>query len=208
MRAPAAALVGLLAVASVAHADPAAAARDDAPDGAATEAADANLEPTGHRRGLTFAFASGGGEIIGFGIKDSVASGGSGSLRLGHVATPRTVITLELCGTVALHRPAEGSPVEGNTNAQVLVGAQYYVNTSLWLHLASGVGVYQGRQVAVAGGRLGDVTLAGPAALVGFGVDLARFKYVVLGVELGTSLMINRDGVLSTTSAGLGLAFD
>jgi hypothetical protein len=130
------------------------------------------------------------------------------SLRLGHVATPRTVITFELQVTAAPHRPATGSSVKTNTDANLLTGAQYYVNRSLWLRLAGGIGSYQGRQVALSGGRVGDVTLTGPAVLVGGGVDLLRFKWAVVGVETGTSAMINRDGVLVVSAASLGVQFD
>jgi hypothetical protein len=183
-------------------------ARADAPpDPAAVEAGDANLQSTAARRGVVVAASVGGGATVGFGIQDSVGRGGALSLRLGHVATPRTVITFELQATATLHRPMTGG-VETNTDANLLVGGQYYVNPSLWLRLAGGIGNYQGRQVAVNGGRLGNVTLTGGVMLLGGGVDLARFKWAVLGIEVATTAMINRDGVLVATAASLGLQFD
>jgi hypothetical protein len=197
-----------LAVTSVVRGDAWAAPRAEPPDPAVLEASDANLESTADRRGLTFAASVGGGFTAGFGIEDSVGRGGAVSLRLGHVATPRTVITFEVQVAAVLHEPATGSSVKANTCANLLGGAQYYPNRSLWLRLAGGFGAYQGRQVAVSGGRLGDVTLTGPALLVGAGVDLARFKWAVVGIEAGTSAMINRDGVLVVSAAGLGVQFD
>jgi hypothetical protein len=211
-----AAVAGLTAAAATARAEaPAARAPvarpDTASDPAALEAGDANLESTADRTGITFAASLGGGLLIGFGIKDSVGRGGSASLRLGHVATRRTVITLELDITAALHRPTSAtmtSSIQTNTNTDLLLGAQYYVHPSLWLHVAVGVGGYQGRQVVVSGIERGDVTLIGPAVLFGVGIDLARFKWAVLGFEIATTAMVNSDGVLVGTSGGLGLAFD
>ena len=208
MIARAAGLAALVAAAATAHADPPAAPADLA----AVEAGDANLESTAHRHGVTFAFSLGGGVLLGFGIKDSVGRGGAGSFRLGHVATPRTVISLEVAVTAALHRPASTTTMPGaletNTNAELLLGAQYYVNPSLWVRGAGGLGVYQGRRVVVSTVDLGDVTLIGGAVLFGAGVDLARFKWAVLGVEFSTSAMINSDGVLVSAGAGLGFTFD
>ncbi|HEX2686009.1 MAG TPA: hypothetical protein VHN14_05300 [Kofleriaceae bacterium] len=204
-------LVALPAIATVAHADPTTptATKDDAPDPAVEEAGDANLESIENRRGLTFAGAFGGGLIVGFGIKDSVGRGPSLSLRLGHVATRRTVITFELGITAALHKPpGMNSSLETNTNTNLLAGALHYLSPSLWLRFAGGLGVYNGRKVTLSNGQIGDVTLLGPAVLAGVGVDLARFKSAVLGLEVGTSAMINRDGLLVASGLNLGLAFD
>jgi hypothetical protein len=179
-----------------------------APDPAVEDAAEANLESIENRSGLTFAASIGGGLVIGFGIKDSVGRGGALSLRLGHVATRRTVITFELGTTAVLHKPAMTSETKTNTNTNLLAGALYYVNPSLWLRFGGGLGVYQGRQVTLSTGQLGDVTLSGLAMLGGVGVDLARFKSVVLDLEIATSAMINSDGILVASGANLGLSFD
>jgi hypothetical protein len=211
MIARAAALVALSAAAPVVHADaakPTTVPGPRAPDPAVTDAGEANLESTEDRRGLTFTGSFGGGLILGFGIKDSVGRGGSLSLRLGHVATRRTVITFELGVTAALHKPAMQSATQTNTNTNLLAGALSYVNPSLWLRFAGGLGAYQGRQVALPTGQLGNVTLVGPVMLGGVGIDIARVKAAVLGLELGTSAMINRDGVLIASGVNLGLAFD
>jgi hypothetical protein len=211
MIARAAVLVALSAAGSLAHADaakPTTAPTDATPDPAVADAADANLESTEDRRGLTFAGSFGGGLILGFGIKDSVGRGGAASLRLGHVATKRTVITFELGFTAALHKPAMQNATQTNTNTNLLAGALYYVNPSLWLRFGGGLGVYHAVQVTLPSGLLGDVALAGPAMLGGVGVDLARFKSAVLGLELGTSAMINSDGLLLASGLNLGLSFD
>lgn len=201
-----AALAGIAAGAGAARAD--APAPPTAPDPAAVEAGDANLESTAERHGMTFGASFGGGLMIGFGIKDSVGTGGSTSLRLGHVATPRTLVTLETHVTAALHRPAKTSAIETNTHAAVLVGAQYYANRSLWVRFAGGGGAYLGREVVMSNGTRGDVTLWGGVALFGAGVDLARYKWLVLGFEVSTSAMITSDGVLVASSAGFGFAFN
>lgn len=211
MLARVAGLVALSATATLAHAEaprPSAAPADAAPDPAVQDAADANLESTEDRSGLTFAGSFGGGLMLGFGIKDSVGRGGSVSLRLGHVATKRTVITFELGFTAALHKPAMQSETKTNTNTNLLAGALHYVNPSLWLRFGGGLGVYTGRQVALSTGQLGNVDLVGPAMLGGVGVDLARFKSVVLDLEIETSAMINNDGVLIASGAHVGLSFD
>jgi hypothetical protein len=203
-----AAVLGVLAT-TLAHADTAkpTAASDSAPDPAVQDAADANLETTESRSGLTFTAALGGGLTAGFGITDSVGRGGSLSLRLGHVATRRTVITFELGVTAALHKAATMSATQANTDANLLAGAQYYVNRSLWLRTAGGLGVYTRRDVRTASG-VKDVTLVGAAVLGGVGVELLRFKWAVLGFEIATSAMVSSDGLLIASGAGLDLAFD
>lgn len=209
MLARAAGLVALSATATLAHAEASRpSAAPAAPDPAVEDAADANLESTEDRSGLTFAGSFGGGLMLGFGIKDSVGRGGSVSLRLGHVATKRTVITFELGLTAALHKPAMQTKTKTNTNTNLLAGALHYVNPSLWLRFGGGLGVYTGRQVALSTGQLGNVDLVGPAMLGGVGVDLARFKSVVLDLEIETSAMINNDGVLMASGAHIGLSFD
>jgi hypothetical protein len=106
-----------------------------------------------------------------------------------------------------LHKPAMQSETKTNSNTNLLAGALHYVNPSLWLRFGGGLGVYQGRGVLTKG-VLDDVNLVGPAVLGGVGVDLARFKSVVLDLELETSAMINSDGVLIASGAHVGLSFD
>ena len=208
------AVAWILAAAGVARADaprPAAPASEP-PDPAVEEAGDANLESTGHRRGLTLAASFGGGMLVGFGIDDSAGRGGAVSLRLGQSATPSTVVALGLDVTLALHQP-KGGALQTNTNTDVLVSAQHYVNPSLWLRFGGGVGVYTIRGIVV--GMVGaepvfgpSRTLIGPAALAGVGLDIARFKWAVLNVEAATTAMVNGDGVLLASHLNLGVAFD
>lgn len=187
-----------------------AAARPSAepPDPAVDEAGDANLESTANRQGLTFSASLGAGAVIGFGIDDSVGRGGAVDLRLGHVATPHTVITFEAGVTATLHRPATSSATQTNTDVNLLAGAQYYVNQSLWLRVAGGAGIYRAPMSRLVAGKLDDVQLIGPAVLGGLGLELARFKWAVFGVEIAASAMVNGDGVLVASDLALGLSFD
>lgn len=220
------AVVGGLVVASVAHAEskppatPSAAPgtthaapppATEAPDPAVEYAADANLESTAHRRGIVLAGSLGGGLIVGLGIAGSTGRGGSFDVRLGHVATPRTVITFEFGGTIVLHTAklnAMDSATYTNANLNLLAGAQYYVTESLWLRFAGGLGRYQASHVKSMDGNVSiDVQQTGPAVLGGIGIDFARFKWAVFGIEIGTSAMV-RSGVVVASDLRLGVTFD
>jgi hypothetical protein len=226
-------VIGGLAVAGVAHAEskppaaaPPAAAPSaapgatraapapavDAPDPAVEYATDANLESTENRQGLTFAGSVGGGLLVGLGIAGSTGRGGSFDLRLGRVATPRTVITFEVGATIVLHGTAMPNTMDSatytNTDLNLLAGAQYYVSDSLWLRFAGGAGRYQATHVQGSNNNVFvDVQQIGPAVLGGIGVDFARFKWAVFGVEIGTSVMVH-SGVVVASDLRLGVAFD
>jgi len=216
-------VIGGLAVAGAAHAEskPSAAPGAtraapapvvEAPDPAVEYASDANLESTENRQGLTFAGSVGGGLLVGFGIEGSTGRGGSFDLRLGRVATPRTVITFEVGATIVLHGTAMlngvASATYTNTDLNLLAGAQYYVSESLWLRFAGGVGRYQATHVQRSDNNVFvDVQQIGPAVLGGIGVDFARFKWAVFGVELGTSVMVH-SGMVVASDLRLGVAFD
>jgi hypothetical protein len=179
----------------------------DAPDPAVEYAADANLESTANRQGLTIAGSLGGGLLVGLGIEGPTGRGGSLDIRIGHVATPRTVITFEIGATLTLHGK-EGMPVYSTTDTNVLAGAQYYVSDSLWLRLAGGLGIYQASHVQAADNNVFiDVRQVGPAVLGAIGLDLARFKWAVFGVEIGTSVMVH-SGALVASDLRLGVQFD
>lgn len=188
-----------------------AAANNEPPDSAAEDAAEANLESTASRRGMTLAAAFGAGFIAGFGIDDSVGRGGAVAFRVGRVATPRTVITLELDVAVVLHKRAEASPVEANSNVDLFAGAQYFVSRALSLRFGAGLGAYTARGILAPTidkpmATKDNMTL-GPAVLGGIGVELARFKWAVIGLEASTTAMIN-SGVLLGSSLKLGLSID
>jgi hypothetical protein len=178
------------------------------PDPSVAEAADANLESTENRQGMTFAASIGGGLIIGFGIDDSVGRGGAVNLRLGRVATPHTVLTIEVGATAALHKPSMMSGTETNTNANLLLGAQYYINRSLWVRGAAGVGRYMAPKSKFVAPNLVDVTLTGPVVLAGIGLEVARVKWAAFEIEIGTSGLISSDGLLMASNLTVGLAFD
>jgi hypothetical protein len=200
--------LAVIALAGAAHAEPRVAAAPPPPDSAVDDAADANLESIADRRGLTFDAAVGGGLVVGLGIKDSVGRGGSVSLRLGHVATRRTVINFNLDVTAALHKEGSAGSVYTNTAAAFSAGARTYLNTSLWVRGAGGLGIYDAHQVALENGQHGDVRLFGPAVLAGLGIDLARFKWAVLALDTGVTAILTTDGVLVTSGLRLGLSFD
>ncbi|MGE0870753.1 MAG: hypothetical protein AB7P03_19460 [Kofleriaceae bacterium] len=183
-------------------------------DPAAARSKDANLESLENRRGVTFSLAVGPSFTLvrrsipnQSDVEGNVENGGALSLKLGHVATPRTVITVELRGSTHFHRIGM-SKLERNITSMVLAGAQYWVAPSLWLGAGIGAGLYQGHSVEIAPSVLGDITLPGPAGGVGLGVNLVRWRSVVLALDAYSSLMVHRKGLLSTTGIALGLAFD
>jgi hypothetical protein len=175
----------------------------EAPDPAVESAADANLESTAIRRGFTLAASLGAGLLVGLGIEGPTGRGASLDVRLGHVATPRTVITFELGTTLTLHGK-EGMPVYTTTDTNLLAGAQYYVSESLWLRFAGGLGVYQASHVQGSNENIHEV---GPAVLGGIGIDIARFKRAVFGVEIGTSVMVH-SGALVASDLRLGVQYN
>jgi hypothetical protein len=214
-------LAGLLVLApAIARAD--APADPPPPDPSAVEAGDANLETVSRRKGRNFTAAVGGGRTIGFGIDDAVGTGGSVSLRLAQVASASTLITVEFGGIVLVHQVKKFDPSTcashldqiTNQDTNIAVGAQYYVNRSLWIRGATGIGIYHGNdiapsktmQISCPDGSMPTVPvsfrqlkLAGPVGIAGVGLELAQFKRWSLGLEIMSIGMLNRDGVLSST---------
>ncbi|MEJ7599846.1 MAG: hypothetical protein WKG01_18215 [Kofleriaceae bacterium] len=176
-------------------------AHADEPDPAVIDAGEHNLESIERRRGFTFAVAVGGGLTFGVGHDPSVGRGGAASIRIGQVATRHTVLTFEIAGSALFHKvKATGmSEVHTNQASSLLAGAQYYVNGSLWLRGALGLGVYKGDDVLIDGGpRRDDITRLGPSAAAGAGLSLVQFRRTAIGVELFSQFLVNRDGVLSS----------
>lgn len=186
----------LVVFASVAQADP-------KPDPAASRAGDANLESIEHRRGIVFGGALGPAVTIGGGT----GTGGDLALKLGHVATPKTVIMMILGGSAQLHRDPAMKLVANNLT-YALVGAQYWVGPALWLNLSVGGGTYHCNSCIDDAGQLRDTKRAGPGGGVGAGVDLVRWRGVVLDLEVYSVGVISRDGFIMTSGMSLGLAFD
>ena len=198
-----AALALVAALAGTAAAGPAPAAATtpppSPPDPGAQHAADeANLVSNAPRSGVVVGLGLVAGTIIG---KD-VGRGPGLSLRLGHVATPRTIITFELSGSGLLHTPDGGKDTYTNTDVNFLAGAQYYVAPSFWLRFSGGLSDY-----TIDNGPLGTSVHLGPAGCLGFGLDFARFHKVVLGAEGFAIATYGSAGFLLDTALGLGVSY-
>ncbi len=175
---------------------------DSKPDPAAEEkASEANLKSNAPREGVTISAVLGGATFVGIGTQNAVGRGAAVSVRLGHVATPHTIITFEANAMNMAHEIAK--TVYLNTQAAALVGAQVYTSPSLWLRGAGGLAAF---------GRTGadptmNSTLVGPAALFGIGVDILRRHFFTLDLQLASIAMVNSEGVLVTGSLGLGVNY-
>jgi hypothetical protein len=180
----------LLLAAGVAHADP---------DPHAVESAsEANLETKAPRAGTTFAAAIGGGLIISNGQTARVPTL---SLRLGHVATASTVVFAELVGGTYAHKAAVMSDTRIDSQVSFLIGAQVYIAPSVWLRGGGGVGTHNvddGTGITPHGGLSG---------VGGAGVDLVRWKYLVLGVEGFYTGTFAKGGYTSLGGLSLGLSY-
>jgi len=148
---------------------------------------------------VTVSFAFGGGLVIGSGSSGTI---GAASLRLGHVATPETVITLEGAFGTFQHRQAKNGPTLLDTSESPLAGALYYVGPSIWIRGALGANWH-----TIDNGTMGGKSTAiGAASAVGAGVDLIRRHFWVLGLEVFSVATINRDGTYVTGAMCLGLS--
>lgn len=188
------------------------AAADPAPEPVAMRAADANLESTEQRRGFTFGLQI--GPSLTFGA--DVGTGGALALRVGQVATPWTVIDLELDGSAVLHTVHDPADPDGkgrlvaNANGSLMVGVQHWVFPSLFLRLGVGGGRYRCNECGAPGadGMRATEEYAGVAGGLGVGLDLVRWSNVVLGAEVHTVSLLTVDGVLVNSSLGLTLSVD
>jgi hypothetical protein len=190
----------LAALAGVALAETAP-ANTPAPDEIAeTEAREANLESNAPRRGLTFGGALLGGIMLGGDI--GVGRGPGGSLRVGHVATRKTVITFELVGTGALHKPSTTQTLT-DSNGGLFLGAQRYASPSAWVRIAGGPDLLSKNvgQGSVASNH------GGIGGLVGAGLDLARWGYLVFGLEAFLMTSVTGDGFKVQLAFGAGLSY-
>lgn len=168
------------------------------PDPIVESAKYANLESTNRHQGINLTFGLGGGFSVGFGIDSAVGRGVTGNLRIATVASEKFAFTAEAVSLTLLHRvEAMGAPIKRDQDFNLLIGLQYYVNPTLWLRVAGGIGAYQIADAPKA--------LAGPAGLAGGGVDIVRSKRLALGLEFLSVAMLNRDGVLSSNAFLLAL---
>jgi len=197
-KASAAIVAGL---AGAAHAEPAEPTADELARHAAEEA---NLESNAPRVGLTLAIAAGGAVLIG--ADGGVGRGGALSLRVGQVATPRTIITFELTGSSAKHDVSAMAGVPpakpiNNDAVAAMVGGQYYAAPVFWLRASGGFGVYTKRTSD------SITTYPGPAAGVGAGLDVYRRHYLAIGFEAFSIAQLARDGLHTSTALCLGLSY-
>jgi len=184
-------------------------AATDAADPAVAQAAEANLESVANRRGVTWGFAFGGGLLAGFGIEDSVGRSGNAVVRVGHVATPNTVISLALDIAGTQHKRTKMSDVATNASIGFSLSAQRYINPSLWLRFGGGVAIYVASDIDMTGKVTGgDLTTWGPMGVFGLGLDVLRWRSLVFDLEATTTMAATGEGVLFSTSAGFGLSFD
>lgn len=171
------------------------------PDDVATEAAsEANLESIAPRKGMTFSVALGGGLTMG----DGVGRGPAASFRIGHVATSTTVLTFELTGGSLLHQEMGETTLHHNDFVSLLAGALHYVNRSLWIRGGGGLAVY------TTDNKTAEKQPAHPGVngLFGVGVDLARWHYLVLGLETyGQMAVVSTKGLMFNSGFCLGLTY-
>lgn len=197
-----AAVATLVVLAIPAHADTS--KQQPPPDEIADiESREANLEPNEPRKGLTFAGALGGGILIGGDI--GVGRGPAISLRLGHVATRKTVITFELAGSSGLHKESVTGSTVADSNFGLFAGAQRYTSPSLWVRGAGGVTIFVEDAMPDGGG--GKTPRAGIGGLAGAGFDIARWGYLVLGFETFGVASVSSDGFKLQLAFSLGLSY-
>lgn len=187
----------------IAHADPEA--------DPVTVAGDANLESESAHHDSYVTLALGGGLTIGYGIRDSIGRGGAGSFRVGNMMSQQGMLTLELAGVALLHAvetSSGNSELKTNQDTNLLIGLQYFLATSFWIRGGVGLGIYKGVSVQLGNGTRGDVTLVGPAGVLGGGIDVIRWGPASIGVEMMSIAMLNRDGILSSGGLMLNLSID
>lgn len=196
MKSAAVVLVTIAVMGSGARAE----SKESSPDPAAVAAGEANLESQAKRRGLTFGVSFGPSVTIGGGT----GTGGAASFKLGQVATPRTVIAFELNGSAQRRKVAMGD-IATNTISSFTVGAQYWVGPSLWIRGLGGIGFHHCDRCD---SDLSDRDRVGLAGSAGLGIDLARARGVVLGLEGYGVSQLNRDGLLTTLVFALSLSVE
>lgn len=205
----------VVSFANVAHADtppapsPAVQATPPAPtkharpdEVADIEAREANLERDEPRDGLTFSAALGPSIALGAG---SVGRGPQLSLRLGHVATRRTVIEFEFGVAGSLHKQSVDGPTLTDNDFSLFVGAQTYQKKKLWVRGAGGLTTLVKNQMADGSG--GDKPRTGIGGLVGAGLDIYRNGYFVFGAEATSLASISGDGFKMHLALQLNLSY-
>ncbi len=208
MRLAAIALVTIAAapVAGVAYADDKADEDRPDPEPAADRAGNANLESVEHRRGVVFSAALGPSLTF----HGSTGTGATIALKVGHVATPRATFTFLIGGGAQPHRVGTDGPLVANNVTYALAGAQYWLTGSVWVSLGAGGGTFHCNQCIDPKTMIPvDTKRAGLASGAGAGIDLVRFKGMVLALEIYSVLVLPKHDkpVLSGGSA-ISIAFD
>ena len=179
-----------------------------APDPVVASSAQHGIESTSRHRGLGLTLALGGGIVVGVGIDSSVGRGPSGSGRLSHMAGERWAFNFEVANITLLHQIKATDGTKGSTRTDlgnnVLVGAQLYVNRSLWIRGGGGLGSFQVDNPD----SMEDKILPGVTGVLGGGFDIVRFRRAAIGVEMMSLGMLNRDGLLTVTSFMLDLSIE
>ncbi len=184
---------------------------DSTPDPEATRAGEANLESLAKRRGFTFGGSLGPSVTIG--KNTGTGTGATLSLRLGQVATPRTVISFELNFSGQLRRVATGMDAMGDVTTELrtnsvgsfLAGMQYWFGPSIWIRISGGFGVTTCQKCKDLTTDTRVATLAGGG---GLGVDIVRWRGTVLAVEAYNVSQIGNDGLQTTLVSALSVSFD
>jgi hypothetical protein len=183
-------MVAALAVSGVAAADPLP---------VAVRAGDANLEAEGPHTGLTLTLALLGSTVVAIDGTSDVGRGPGVSFRLGEAATPDSVVTLELTLGSMLHQS------ETNNAGLLLLGGQYFAKQSLWVRGATGLGAYTRRQSV--NGMTVDSNIAGPAVLVGAGLDIVRRHKFAFGAELYIAGIVDSTGIVTVSGLGFDIGY-
>jgi hypothetical protein len=199
-------IAGVSVASGLAHADDTKDEDKPDPEPAADRAGDANLESIEHRRGVVFSAALGPSLTF----HGNTGTGGTFTLKVGHVATPRATFTFLIGGGAQPHRVGTDGDLVANNVTYALAGAQYWFTGSVWVSVGGGGGTFHCNQCIDKETMIPkDTKHAGLASGAGAGVDLVRFKGMVLGLEIYSILVWPKDDklVLSGGSA-VSIAFD
>jgi hypothetical protein len=183
------------------------------PDPVAVEAAsEANLEVNGPRSGLAFGVFAMGWQQVGT-VDDSGRGGGIG-LRLGHSASPSTVVWVEL---VAGAFPGESVAKCGMTstdefclshiesNATLAISGQRYVGPNTWLRGGGGLATYTQVNVQLPDRNETREARAGLGVLAGLGVDIVRRHQTRLSLESMVAVQRFAEGWIFDLGVGFGV---
>jgi hypothetical protein len=166
-------------------------------------AGEANLESNAPRAGMTFSASIGAGITMG----DGVGRGEALSFRIGHVATPSSVLTLEFTGGSLFHQevaPMGKSDIFHNDYFALMAGGLHYVSGSFWVRGAGGLASY----TIDAGSTTPRAAHFGVGGIAGLGLDFVRWHYLVLGLETFAQMgVVATRGLMLNTGLCLGLTY-